>query len=395
MASDGLSPAGVTAPAAGKGAGGEILQLLRRYDQCCALPAASFSCRCRWRVTWALQSVAVGRAPARRRRARRGAACAPGELTPTGQRPGQRGGRRELWLRFVERPLGRSEYRAWRRDRRRARPAAGAAGSPRSACSPGSSMRRCGCRCCCVDVCLAGRRPRRSRNTGPGPARTCPYYGRVTRDRGFIALQYWFFYAMNDWRSTFAGVNDHEADWEQVTVFLPDPPDLPAARSGWPFPRSTRSATICAADPTIPTWSGGTPTRSSSPALGRIGGLPAGRLPGHRRAARAWTAARRHCATWPGCFCRGHARTPAPPLGIPFIDYRRGDGPGVGPGEAKKWRPVPRRRPDALAAGLPGLVGTGHPRPVRRRARLAGPRYERDGSVRLCWSRPGGMGRPG
>ena len=36
---------------------------------------------------------------------------------------------------------------------------------------------------------------------------------------------------MNDWRSTFAGVNDHEADWEQVTVFLPDPPDL-VARPG-------------------------------------------------------------------------------------------------------------------------------------------------------------------
>ncbi len=41
----------------------------------------------------------------------------------------------------------------------------------------------------------------------------CPYYGRVTRDRGFIAFQYWFLYAMNDWRSTFAGVTDHEADW--------------------------------------------------------------------------------------------------------------------------------------------------------------------------------------
>ena len=37
---------------------------------------------------------------------------------------------------------------------------------------------------------------------------------------------------MNDWRSTFGGVNDHEADWEQVTVFLPDPPDL-AARPAW------------------------------------------------------------------------------------------------------------------------------------------------------------------
>ena len=61
---------------------------------------------------------------------------------------------------------------------------------------------------------------------------SCPYYGRVTRDRGFVALQYWFLYAMNDWRSTFGGVNDHEADWEQVTIFLPDPPDQ-SARPAW------------------------------------------------------------------------------------------------------------------------------------------------------------------
>ena len=60
----------------------------------------------------------------------------------------------------------------------------------------------------------------------------CQYYGRVTRDRGFIVLQYWFLYAMNDWRSTFAGVNDHEADWDQVTLFLPDPPES-SSRPSW------------------------------------------------------------------------------------------------------------------------------------------------------------------
>ena len=47
-----------------------------------------------------------------------------------------------------------------------------------------------------------------------------PYYGRVVRIGGYLCLQYWFFYAMNDWRSTFKGVNDHEADWEMVTVYL-------------------------------------------------------------------------------------------------------------------------------------------------------------------------------
>ena len=30
------------------------------------------------------------------------------------------------------------------------------------------------------------------------------YYVRAVRDAGYLVLQYWFFYAMNDWRSTSA-----------------------------------------------------------------------------------------------------------------------------------------------------------------------------------------------
>jgi hypothetical protein len=48
---------------------------------------------------------------------------------------------------------------------------------------------------------------------------------RAVRDAGYLVLQYWFFYAMNDWRSTFSGVNDHEADWEQIILFLTEPDD--------------------------------------------------------------------------------------------------------------------------------------------------------------------------
>ncbi|MER6626544.1 hypothetical protein, partial [Streptomyces sp. NPDC000931] len=51
------------------------------------------------------------------------------------------------------------------------------------------------------------------------------YYGRVTREGGYIVLQYWFFYAMNDWRTIYGGVNDHEADWERVTVYVVENPD--------------------------------------------------------------------------------------------------------------------------------------------------------------------------
>jgi hypothetical protein len=47
-----------------------------------------------------------------------------------------------------------------------------------------------------------------------------PYCGRVVRESGYTVVQYWFFYAYNDWRSRVFGVNDHEADWEQVAVYL-------------------------------------------------------------------------------------------------------------------------------------------------------------------------------
>ncbi len=37
--------------------------------------------------------------------------------------------------------------------------------------------------------------------------------------REYIVLQYWYFYAMNNWREQ-GGFNDHEGDWESVFVFL-------------------------------------------------------------------------------------------------------------------------------------------------------------------------------
>jgi hypothetical protein len=46
------------------------------------------------------------------------------------------------------------------------------------------------------------------------------YHGRLVRQDGWIVLQYWLFYAFNDWRSNFFGANDHEADWEKVFVYL-------------------------------------------------------------------------------------------------------------------------------------------------------------------------------
>lgn len=52
------------------------------------------------------------------------------------------------------------------------------------------------------------------------------YYYHVTPNRGYLVIQYWFFYAYNDWGTSHGGVNDHEGDWEALFIFLQN--DKPA-----------------------------------------------------------------------------------------------------------------------------------------------------------------------
>src|SRR4029078_55695 len=51
------------------------------------------------------------------------------------------------------------------------------------------------------------------------------YHARVVRTDGWVVLHYLFFYAMNDWRSSFHGAHHHEADHEQCFVVLEELPD--------------------------------------------------------------------------------------------------------------------------------------------------------------------------
>ena len=54
--------------------------------------------------------------------------------------------------------------------------------------------------------------------SGSSPAYT--YYYRQVRDGAYLCLQYWFFYSYNDWGQSFAGMNDHEGDWECMMLFF-------------------------------------------------------------------------------------------------------------------------------------------------------------------------------
>lgn len=48
---------------------------------------------------------------------------------------------------------------------------------------------------------------------------TC-YYGRVVDQCGYRVIQYWFFYAFNDFRTAARGTNNHEGDWERIAIYL-------------------------------------------------------------------------------------------------------------------------------------------------------------------------------
>ena len=77
-------------------------------------------------------------------------------------------------------------------------------------------------------------------------------------------------------------------------------------------------------------------------------------------------------------------------FGIPFIDYRRGDGLSVGPGEERGWSPVLIDDTTPWLRDYRGLWGLETGDPFGGERAPAGPRYERTGSVRRCWSDPVG-----
>ena len=167
------------------------------------------------------------------------------------------------------------------------------------------------------------------------------YYGRVFREGGYVCLQYWFFYAMNDWRSTFAGINDHEADWEMVTVYLAEGPTARRAGVGRLLRRTTYEGDDLRRrwdDPDLPR-EGDHPVVFAGRRLA-LRRLRLRRLRDLGRSAPASAAdpgpsaaRQRLLAAW-----RRGANAHSSGFGIPFVDYARGDGGAIGPGRSGSGR---------------------------------------------------------
>ncbi len=298
------------------------------------------------------------------------------------------GGGTDLELHFVDKPLSRRAYRRWRHRPDRAR---FQGGSPFAMVGLigrliDSMMR--------FSLIVRGKVPGgfaaaahiRYREANPAPT----YYVRAVRDAGYLVLQYWFFYAMNDWRSTFSGVNDHEADWEQITLFLTEPhaggdPELAWVafsshdEVGDDLRRRVDDPDLQLVDGTHPVVHAGAGSHSGA------------YLPGDYIVTVAPPALERLTEWWRR-FSRmimpGRKSRERSGIGLPFVDYRRGDGPSVGPGTERPWTPIVIDDETPWVRNYRGLWGYDTRDPFGGERAPAGPRYERNGSVRQSWDRP-------
>jgi hypothetical protein len=226
------------------------------------------------------------------------------------------------------------------------------------------------------------------------------YHGRVVRQDGWIVLQYWLFYAFNDWRSNFFGANDHEADWEKVFVYLSDS-DGGEIRPEW----VAYAAHEESGDELRRRWDDQELEKSGEhPVVYVCAGSHASRyFPGEYLTELAIPlpralAATRRVARWFWYktlrqYSDEYAADRAYELfTIPFVDYGRGDGLSVGPGQDREWDP-PRLMLDPLptwVSGYRGLWGLYARDPFEGEDAPAGPMYDRDKTISREWHDPVG-----
>jgi hypothetical protein len=77
-------------------------------------------------------------------------------------------------------------------------------------------------------------------------------------------------------------------------------------------------------------------------------------------------------------------------VGIPYVDYHRGDGQSIGPGQPRQWTPVLVDDHTPWIRDYRGLWGNDTADPFGGERGPAGPRYERSTLVRSSWGNPVG-----
>ena len=223
------------------------------------------------------------------------------------------------------------------------------------------------------------------------------YYGRVVRAGGWVALQYRFFFYFNDYRSTFDGVDDHEADWEMALVYLSTDPDGELKPEWVAFACHDFSG-----DDLRRRWDDaeGLIRVGDHPVIFAGGGSHASyfksgeyilqiELPIAKSLRRVGAVLSRF---WAGTLRQGSSgRGSLSVFTVPFVDYARGDGLSIGPGQAKEWTPVNLDPVPDWVTKYRGLWGLFTGDQLGGEDAPAGPMYNRNGTVRQAWYDPFGF----
>lgn len=247
------------------------------------------------------------------------------------------------------------------------------------------------------------------------------YHGRVVCEAGWVVIQYWFFYVYNNWRSGFFGANDHEADWELVSIYLAEREDMPSVVEAIESNDYDLDELVSHYQPEWIAYASHDYTgddlrrRWDDPEVEKIDGHPlvyvaAGSHAGYFRRGEYLTELElaflqpvAKVFDWFQQFWynqlqqyQDDTESEEPEQAsnlfrIPFVDYARGDGVTMGPQQSKEWG-----KPHLLRAGqnwvseYRGLWGLYASDPFAGEDAPAGPMYNRDRSIRRAWYDPAG-----
>lgn len=222
------------------------------------------------------------------------------------------------------------------------------------------------------------------------------YYGRVVRQGHWVVLHYLYFYPMNNWRSGFFGVNDHEADWEQAFIYLYEAaggqyvPQWVAfashdfsgddLRRRWDDPQLVKEGDH-------PVIFAGAGSHASYFERGEyiMGIEPKWLTP----VKQAFNGLRRF---WVETLRQGENEQFVEGVGallsVPFVDYARGDGVLIGPHKPKSWVPILISDADGWVDRYRGLWGLDTRDRLGGERAPAGPKYDRSGAIRQSWYDP-------
>jgi hypothetical protein len=219
------------------------------------------------------------------------------------------------------------------------------------------------------------------------------YHGRVARHGGWTVCQYWLFFAYNNWRSGFHGVNDHESDWELASVYLYERdgrlvPEWVAFAShdfhGADLRRRWDDRSDLVLEGSHPVVHAGAGSHASYFAPGEYQAeVP---LPIPQRVRDVLEMLQ---GFWRKTLGQVGARDN--PFRVPFIDFARGDGLSIGPGQEREWTPNLIDETTPWVSAYRGLWGLYAQDPISGENAPGGPMYNRDGSPRPSWFDPLGF----